>query len=450
MTRVHREPGWARHRRNSWPVVPLRRLARLESGHTPSRQTPEYWIPEECIFPWFTLGDVWQIRDGRQKLLGATAENISAVGLANSAARLLPAGTVVLSRTASVGFSGIMPRPMATTQDFANWIPSENLDSVYLYWSFQAMTPEFERLKMGSTHKTIYMPDIARLEVVYPPMEAQREVADFLDRKTEAIDGLIAKKERLIELLQEKRQALITQAVTKGLDPTVPMKDSGIEWLGQIPAHWEIGRVGHFVDILAGFTFPSAGYVDDEPEPRLLRGINVGVGRIRWDDVVRWPASQTPELYRWKLAIGDIVVGLDRPWISSGFRIARVSSSDLPSYLLQRVARLRPRKQLDPKYLIMALSTDHFRSHVEPSSTGVSVPHISPSQIKTYRLPIPSRNEQNEIVAATKKHLTTIEKLSQRLELSIATTREYRQALITAAVTGQLDVAEKLAEEAIA
>src|SRR5699024_2585708 len=118
-----------------------------------SRSKSEYW--ENCHIPWFSLADVWQLRDGKQMYLGDTAEKISDLGLANSAADLLPAGTVILSRTASVGFSGIMPIPMATTQDFVNWIPGPSLASEYLLFTFRAMAAEFDRLKMGSTHKTI-------------------------------------------------------------------------------------------------------------------------------------------------------------------------------------------------------------------------------------------------------------------------------------------------------
>lgn len=97
---------------------------------------------------------------------------------------------------------------------------------------------------MGSTHQTIYMPDVSRFSTPVPPLEEQLVIADFLDRETAQIDALIKKKRRLIELLEEKRTALITRAVTKGLDPDVEMKDSGLEWLGEIPAHWRPMRIG--------------------------------------------------------------------------------------------------------------------------------------------------------------------------------------------------------------
>jgi type I restriction enzyme, S subunit len=199
-----------------WETGNLRRFAQMKTGHTPSRSEPDYW--EDCDIPWFTLADVWQLRDERQIYLGETKEQISQLGLANSAAELLPAGTVVFSRTASIGFSGIMPRQMATTQDFWNWIPGPRLWPEYLLYQFRAMRQEFERLTMGSTHKTIYQPDAARLCVAVPPVDEQEAIAEHLRTETAKLDGLTDRVETAIERLQEYRTALITAAVTGKID----------------------------------------------------------------------------------------------------------------------------------------------------------------------------------------------------------------------------------------
>src|SRR5207244_3099546 len=203
--------------------------------------------------PWFGLADVWQIRDGKMEYEDETTENISELGLANSAARLLPKSTVILSRTASVGFSAILGVDMATTQDFVNWICGPTLRPEYLLYVFRSMGHEFRRLTMGSTHQTIYMPDVGGFSTPVPPAPDQDSIVAFIRKETARINALVAKKERLIALLQEQRTALITRAVTKGLDPTVPMKDSGVEWLGEIPAHWEGLRAKHtLLDKIAG------------------------------------------------------------------------------------------------------------------------------------------------------------------------------------------------------
>jgi type I restriction enzyme S subunit len=201
-----------------WEVVRVRHVARLETGHTPSRQHPEYWVPEECTIPWFTLADVWQIRDGRREYVEETAEKVSPIGLANSAARLLPAGTVILSRTASVGFSGVMAIPMATSQDFVNWVCGPRIRPLYLLYVFRAMRQEFRRLTMGSTHQTIYMPDVREFKTPLPPVEEQDAIIAELRRDLCGYNGLDQRLRAQIDKLREYRQTLISAAVTGQID----------------------------------------------------------------------------------------------------------------------------------------------------------------------------------------------------------------------------------------
>ena len=195
-----------------WETGNIRRFARMKTGHTPSRSHPEYWY--NCTIHWFGLADVWQLRDGTRWYLEATAEKISEVGLANSAAELLPAGTVVFSRTASVGFSGIMPQPMATTQDFWNWVCGPKLTPEYLLLLFRSMTQKFEQSTSGSTHKTIYKGIAAGLRICVAPIGEQKEIASFVFERSAGIDSLAKQVRCSIEHLSEYRAALITSAVT--------------------------------------------------------------------------------------------------------------------------------------------------------------------------------------------------------------------------------------------
>ncbi|CAN7154799.1 restriction endonuclease subunit S [Devosia sp. LjRoot3] len=199
-----------------WVVTPIRMVARLESGHTPSRSRPEWW--EDCTVPWFSLADIWQVRKEGRTVITETSEQVSEIGLANSSARVLPAGTVMLSRTASVGFAAIMGVDMATTQDFANWVCGPKLNNHFLLWTFRAMRPEFSRLMMGSTHNTIYMPDLAAFRMPLPPMNEQLEVVAFLQSATGKIDRLLDQATAATALLSERRAALISAAVTGKID----------------------------------------------------------------------------------------------------------------------------------------------------------------------------------------------------------------------------------------
>lgn len=199
-----------------WRVGKVQTFARRESGHTPSRQRPEYW--ENCTVPWFTLADVHQIRDGKTDHVFETKELVSELGLANSSARLLPKGTVMLSRTASVGYAAIMGVDMATTQDFVNWVCHDDLLPEFLLFVLRGMKSEFDRLMMGSTHQTIYMPDIAKLTMAQPPVDEQRQIVEALKARLKRLDLLAADATQAVGLLRERRSALIAAAVTGQID----------------------------------------------------------------------------------------------------------------------------------------------------------------------------------------------------------------------------------------
>jgi len=203
-----------------WEVARTKHVARLESGHTPSRSKPEYWV--DCTVPWFTLADVHQLRGGDREVVSETKELVSDLGLANSSARKLPAGTVLLSRTASVGFSGIMGCDMATTQDFVNWTPGPRIDSAFLLYVFRGMKPFFRRLTMGSTHQTIYMPEVQRFSTPLPPVDEQRAIVDHIRRDQKRFARLTSATTRAIHLLREYRSALISAAVSGQLPIPAP------------------------------------------------------------------------------------------------------------------------------------------------------------------------------------------------------------------------------------
>ncbi|MCL4294053.1 MAG: restriction endonuclease subunit S, partial [Acidimicrobiia bacterium] len=196
-----------------WQTTKLTLIARLGSGHTPSRDHPEWW--EDCTIPWVTTGEVAQMRGDRIEYIATTREKISELGMAHSSATLHPAGTVVLSRTASAGFSAIMGTDMATSQDFATWTCGPLLDSRFLLLCLRAMRSDLlGRLTQGSTHQTIYMPDIEAIRIPLPPLDEQHRIVEATWASLGPIDRAVDVLEKQIALLRERRQALITAAVT--------------------------------------------------------------------------------------------------------------------------------------------------------------------------------------------------------------------------------------------
>lgn len=187
-----------------WKLVRLTSVAKLESGHTPNRDTPEYW---GGTIPWLSLGDTDALD---QLTTESTLEQVTEKGIKNSSARVLPVDTVIFSRTATVGKSCRLAVEMATSQDFANWVCGSDLDPRYLVQVFRHMKREWDRLQAGSTHQTIYMPTFKRLQILLPPKEEQKKIADT----GEAFDRRIEAEKRSLAELQNTRAALAQELLS--------------------------------------------------------------------------------------------------------------------------------------------------------------------------------------------------------------------------------------------
>ncbi|HXH45456.1 MAG TPA: restriction endonuclease subunit S [Bradyrhizobium sp.] len=187
-----------------WDLVTLTKVAKLESGHTPSRDKPDYWNGD---IPWLSLADT-EALDALE--VDRTSECVTAKGIANSSARVLPKDTVVFSRTATVGKASRMKYPMATSQDFANWVCGPTLVPAYLVQVFRHMEREWDRLQEGSTHKTIYMPVFKKLQILLPPTTEQQRIADV----GEAFDMQIAQERETRKVLIRNRDALAQELLS--------------------------------------------------------------------------------------------------------------------------------------------------------------------------------------------------------------------------------------------
>ena len=297
----------------------------------------------------------------------------------------------------------------------------------------------------GFTVVHIYSSDLKYMTVAVPPVPEQGAIVRFLDHADQRIQRYIRAKQRLITLLEEQKQAIIQQAVTGQIDvrsgkPYAAYKPSGAEWRGQVPEHWEVIRLGRLVSLTVGFPFKSEGFTQSDDDVRLLRGVNIAPGQIRWEDVVRWPVGDVHMFAEYRLHVGDLVLGMDRPIISDGVRIAIVGQSDVPSVLLQRVARIRPGQRLITDFTLLILGGQSFYDYVTPIFTGISVPHLSPEQIKAFRFPLPSVAEQEAIVEELKSRTSSVQSALKAALERIALVSEYRTRLVADVVTGKLDV----------
>ena len=281
-----------------------------------------------------------------------------------------------------------------------------------------------------------------QIPVLIPSRAEQAAIVRFLNWANDRFERTIRAKRKVIALLTEQKQAVIHRAVTSGLDVGVSLKPSGAQWIGDIPKHWEVQNLGRAVRLITGFPFASSGFTQAESDIRLVRGINVTPSGLRWNDVVRYKRTPGDGLDAFALQVGDIVLGMDRPIIGSGVRAATVEEKDTPSLLLQRVARLRPTSRLDARFLLLLLRGRLFAEYMTPIFTGISVPHLSPEQIKSFKVALPPLQKQRRIAEYAVSEAGGLNTAISRLEREIELLREYRTRLVADVVTGKLDVRE--------
>ncbi len=262
---------WVGEIPEDWDTPKIKWLFKqITSGSTPSSTNRKYY--DGGTIPWVQTGD---LNDGA---INDTSKKITRAGLQeNSALKLFPEKTLlIVMYGATIGKLGMLENKAATNQACCALIKPRNTISEFIFYWLYGKRKEIVSLAYGGGQPNISQDVVKNLRLGLPPLPEQRSIATFLDRKKEAIDGLIQKKEQLIERLKEKRQALITKAVTKGLDPDVPMKDSGIEWLGEIPEHWEVKRISHLANSQTGYPFKSSNYQypgeNDEHSVKVVRG----------------------------------------------------------------------------------------------------------------------------------------------------------------------------------
>jgi len=314
-------------------------------------------------------------------------------------------------------------------------ITAKKVNSKFLYYQLNR-SPYFLMFDDGSNQTHLSNDTYKKYPVLLPSLNEQEKIANFLDHETAQIDTLIAKQEKLIELLKEKRQAVISHAVTKGLNPNVPMKDSGVEWLGEVPEDWQIIKLSQVALAFngdRGANYPSGNDFVDE-------GIYfISANEIIDSKVLTETASKiTPKKYEalggLKIKKGDIIyclrgAGVGKNGISD-FDEGTVSSS---------LMGIRSTK-LDPEYLVLLLNSSAELQQRSVLVNGSVSPNLSAENVMGYKFAIPSTDEQLEIKQAVALKVKALEDLLTKAESAIELMQERRTALISAAVTGKIDV----------
>ncbi|TCO82663.1 type I restriction enzyme S subunit [Plasticicumulans lactativorans] len=318
------------------------------------------------------------------------------------------------------------PRPSETSGEYLNWI-----------FRSPAFRKQGEASMYGAGGQKRVPDDFVRnIAWAFPSPMEQTAIAAFLDRETAKIHALIAEQEKLIALLAEKRQATISHAVTRGLDPDAPMKDSGVAWLGEVPAHWEITRLKHAASLIVDCPHETPVY-DEDGTYRVIRTANVTEGRL-WIEEMYSVGEQDylNRIRRQVLAKDDIVYGREgERW---GYA-AQVPSVDM-FCLGQRMMQFRAADSMHARYLMWQLNSLSTYRQGQMDTVGATSPHVNVRTIRNYVLANPPLGEQLEISAFLDAETSLLDALDVEAAHAVVLLKERRSALIAAAVTGQIDV----------
>lgn len=418
-----------------WEVRKLKHSGRFVGGGTPSKAEHSYWNGE---IPWVSPKDMhtWEIFD--------TEDHITEQAVRESATEIVPGGSLLI-----VVRSGILRHTIpvaiaccnvALNQDMKALVADELGLVRYLMYVVTGKQQELlvEWRNEGATVESLEFERLAGTSFPYPNPDEQTAISDFLDRETAKIDALVGKKQRLSELLQEKRTALITHAVTKGLpaaaaaqaglDPNVPVKDSGVEWLGEIPAHWETTSVRYQFTNLDHKRIPIAN------EDRALlekiypyygaSGIIDRVDSYLFDGPLVLVAEDGANLLSRSTPLAFLATG--KYWVNNHAHILDPLTGDIC-------------------YWVGVLQAYDYT----PLISGAAQPKLTGDRLGSIRIPLPPDSEQREIAGLVDRETAKIDALIAKVREAIERLKEYRTALISAAVTGKIDVRDEAISVAV-
>ncbi|MGP5157344.1 restriction endonuclease subunit S [Pseudoalteromonas prydzensis] len=406
----------------------------IGSGTTPPTNN-EKWFKGDV--PWITTGEL------REKIITDTKKKLSPSTLkAFPTLKKYPVGSIAIAMYgATIGRLGIFGVEAATNQACCVMTTSTQLNNKYLFYWLWAFKEDIIRLSSGGGQPNINQEKVASLRVSAPKSKEQQKIASFLDHETAKIDTLIAKQEKLIELLKEKRQAVISHAVTKGLNPNAPMRDSGVEWLGEVPEHWVVSSIKYLSSFVGTGGTPKnqSSFVDD-------------------NDAIKWFApgdfsdkielTQSSKYISFEaVASGDAKLYKENSVlvIGIGATLGKVALCKDEFSCNQQINMITPNKKTIAEFITFSLSAQH--EQMKQLSNASTIGIMNQEKTKSIQIAQPPLAEQIEIVKYLNIALERFKLLESKATKQVDLLKERKTALISAAVTGKIDVRHFVAEQ---
>jgi type I restriction enzyme S subunit len=413
-----------------WESTRIKRVLRaMGSGGTPETSDDRFWSDAEGV-PWVAIGDMSE-RDSVER----TTKALTPTGVASKGLTVWPAGTLIFSMYASLGHVAVLKIDATINQAILALIPSERVNSSFLKRWLEYIKPRLRQEASSNTQDNLNAQKVRNLPLLLPPIEEQVKIVDFLDRETTKIDVLVAEQEGLIELLEEKRQAVISHAVTKGLDPKVQMMNSGVAWIGDMPAHWALQRIKSVAKLESGHT-PSR-QVPEYWENCNLPWVSLNDSKqLAKADHITETAVQISELglansSARMLPAGAVVFTRDA---TIGLAAITTRSMAVSQHLIAWI----PGARVQALYLLRVFNV--MKAFLDSTTFGATIKTIGMADVKKLVTPLPPVDEQARIAEYIDQKKSEFSEQIDAARAVIALLGERRVALISAAVTGQIDV----------
>lgn len=413
-----------------WNLKKLKHTFTISSGTTPKSDNLEYWDGD---IPWVTPAD-YKTED---KYVYHGRKFLSEAGLNAANLQLLPVNSIIFSKRAPIGAVAITGAKLAINQGCISCVPAIECDIRYYYFILSIYTEQFNLLGSGTTFKEISSKDFGNFTVPAPSVSVQEKLADYLDRKCSQIDAIIARQQEVIEKLKAYKLSVITEAVTKGLNPDVPMKDSGVEWIGEIPEHWEIRRIGSFARVTSSKRIFEESYVDEgvpfyrsKEITDLSKGLHVQTEIFIPEEVFEQvnEASPAPKC-------GDILLTsigtIGNTWISDGRKFY---------YKDGNITQIEANDSFDSAYVEYCFSSNVVLEQYTRLAMGSTLLALTIIKIKKILVAFPPLDEQRKIVQYLKLKCSSIDAAIKNKENLITKLVDYKKSLIYEVVTGKKEV----------
>ncbi len=423
---------WLEQVPKNWEIIKIKHLSSVKRGASPRPIDDPKYFDDNGEYAWVRIADV----SASDTYLLNTTQTMSDLG--SSLSVKLEPNELFLSIAGTVG-KPCINKIKACIHDGFVYFPDLKIPNKFLFYVFAGEQAYKGLGKMG-TQLNLNTDTVGDIKVALPKsIEDIQNIINFLDHETAKIDSLIAKQQKLIELLKEKRQALISHAVTKGLNPDVKMKDSGVEWLGQVPEHWTVTKIGFYTLKIGSGKTPKGGAEIYQDEGVLfIRSQNVYNDGLRIDSSESVYISEAihDEMATSKVSSGDILLNI------TGGSIGRSSlvPDDFPeANVNQHVCIIRVREYLR-EFLASVIQSDLIQAQIRSIQTGGNREGLNFEQISKFSFALPHQVEQKEIIQYIKNKLDEFQKLEDKANKAIQLMQERRTALISSAVTGKINV----------